>query len=558
MTYVITQRCCNDASCVAVCPVDCIRPTPGQPEFVSTEMLYIDPQTCISCGACVDVCPVGAIFAEDELSAPLVRFKEINAAYFERHPLEPDLTPPSEPARPDKELGKLRVAIIGAGPAGCYTAAELLARADTEVEMLDKLPTPWGLIRSGVAPDHAATKTVSGMFESAFKRDAFQYRLNVEVGKHISLDELRRHHHAVVYAVGASADKGLGIPGESLPGSHSATEFVAWYNGHPAFADRIFDLSGERAVIVGNGNVALDIARILTMSPDALAGTDIADHALEALRHSNIREVVLLGRRGPAQAAYSTAEFLALGYLPDVDVVIEDQDLILDPISTALTSDTEADPSLQLKIQLATEYAQRPADPDRKRIVFRYLVSPFAVTGDRHVETVEIVHNELIDDSGSLIARPTDRTGTINASLLLRSVGYRGQPLTDLPFDDVRGIIPNEAGRVVEADSKPMTGVYVTGWIKRGARGMIGSNRGDAAETVDQIIADFQAGKLDPPVGDRATLANLLAERQPDMIDRAGWRSIDQAEKARGEQAGRPRAKFTDVADMVAVARRAG
>ncbi|MFD0365029.1 FAD-dependent oxidoreductase [Nocardia sp. GCM10030253] len=555
MAYVITQRCCNDASCVSECPVDCIRPTPDQPEFATTEMLYIDPDTCIDCGACVDACPVEAIFPEDDLTASLARYSDINAAYFQRHPLESNFDPIVTPARPPKDLGTLRVAIVGAGPAACYAADELLRRADVEVEMFDRLPTPWGLVRAGVAPDHPGTKTVSGLFESAFRRETLQYYLNVEVGTHISHEELLAHHHAVVYAVGASTDRHMGVPGEDLPGSHSATEFVAWYNGHPDYTDRQFDLSGERAVIVGNGNVALDVARVLTVDPDELAKTDIADYALDALRHSNIREVVVLGRRGPLQAAYTSSEFLALAHLKGIDIIVDEADLTLDAGSRALLDDPKIEPSLRLKYTLAEEYAAGPRNPANRRIVFRYLASPTALTGADHVEAVQFVHNELVEEGGQLVARATDRTDSLDASLVLRSIGYRGQPVGGLPFDERKGVVPNEHGRVLGEDGTPLPGVYVSGWIKRGPRGVIGSNRIDSEETVEQLIADFTAGKLAVPQADRAALKALLSERQADLVDREGWKAIDQAEKSAGKASGRPRVKFTTREDLLKAAR---
>ncbi|MEU1955343.1 4Fe-4S binding protein [Nocardia rhamnosiphila] len=555
MAYVITQRCCNDASCVSECPVDCIRPTPDQPEFATTEMLYIDPDTCIDCGACVDACPVEAIFSEDDLSASLARFREINAAWFERHPLESNLDPIATPVRPPKDLGTLRVAIVGAGPAAAYAADELLRRCDVQVEMFDRLPTPWGLVRAGVAPDHPGTKTVAGMFESAFRRDTLQYYLNVEVGKHITHQELLAHHHAVLYAVGASSDRRMGIPGEDLPGSHSATEFVAWYNGHPDYADRVFDLSGERAVIVGNGNVALDVARVLTVHPDELAKTDIADHALAALRGSNIREVVVLGRRGPLQAAYTSPEFLALAHLSGVDIVIDPAELELDPASQALLDHPDVEPSLKLKYALAEEFAAKPPTEGNKRIVFKYLAAPTALTGTDEVAALEYARNELVEEDGILNARPTSEIGSLPASLVLRSIGYRGQPVPDLPFDDRRAVVPNEHGRVIGADGRPLTGVYVSGWIKRGPRGVIGSNRVDSEETVEGLIADFIAGKLAAPTADRDALRALVRERQPDLVDRVGWKAIDQAERGAGKESGRPRVKFTTLADLLQAAK---
>lgn len=554
MAYVITQRCCNDASCVPECPVDCIRPTPEQREFATTEQLYIDPDTCIDCGACVDACPVDAIFSEDDLLASLARFRDINASYFQRHPLESNFEPLVAPTRAPKELGTLRVAIVGAGPAACYAAEELLRRADVEVELFDRLPTPYGLVRAGVAPDHPGTKAVASLFESAFRREALQYRLNVEVGKHVSHEELLGHHHAVIYAVGAATDRRLGVEGEDLPGSHSATEFVAWYNGHPDFADREFDLSGERAVIVGNGNVALDVARVLTVNPDELAKTDIADHALDALRRSNIKEVVVLGRRGPLQAAYTSPEFLALGHLKGVDIIVDQSDLDLDPASQALLDDPDVEPSLQLKYTLAQEYANGPRDPAHKRIVFRYLTSPTAITGDGKVEQLDYVHNELVEENGRSVARASDRTGSLHTSMVLRSIGYKGEPVADVPFDESNGVIPNARGRVLNG-GEPVPGVYVSGWIKRGPRGVIGSNRVDSQETVDQLIEDFTTGKLTAPQGNRQALDALLTERQPDQIGRDGWKAIDAAEKTAGKSGGRPRVKFTSLEDMLKAAK---
>ncbi|MET9214196.1 MULTISPECIES: FAD-dependent oxidoreductase [unclassified Nocardia] len=554
MAYVITQRCCNDASCVADCPVDCIRPRPDEPRFATAEMLYIDPDTCIDCGACVDACPVDAVFAEDDLPDVLTGFADINAAYFRRHPLLPAADPVA-PLRLPKDLGPLRVAIVGAGPAACYAAEELLRRCAAEIEIFDRLPTPWGLLRSGVAPDHRSTKAMTTRFEPVLDREAVGLHLNVEVGVHISHDELLADHHAVLYAVGASGDRTLDIPGEDLPGSHSATEFVAWYNGHPDYADRVFDLSGPRAVIIGNGNVALDVARVLTMPPDLLEGrTDIAEHALTALRASRITEVVLIGRRGPLQAAYTGPEFLALGHLDGVDVVVESTDLDLDPESRALLDDPAAEPSLRLKYSVAQQYSTSAGTPSHRRIVFRYLASPTALTGDGKVESVELVHNELTARDGRLRAEPTHRTETLTAGMVLRAVGYRGTAQPGLPFDPARGVIPNEHGRVVGSDGAPVDRVYVTGWIKRGPQGVIGTNRVDAQETVEAILSDFAAGRLSSPSGDRAALTELLDRRQPDRVGRDGWAAIDRAELAAGAAAGRPRVKLATRAALLAAA----
>ncbi|MFI6430435.1 FAD-dependent oxidoreductase [Rhodococcus oryzae] len=557
MAYVITQACCNDASCVATCPVNCIHPTPDEAQFRTTEMLYIEPDTCIDCGACVDACPVAAIFPADQLSEADARYAEINANYYEKYPLQEGWRPLQAIEAKRVDLGTLRVAIVGAGPAASYAAEQLLVHSDVEVEVFEKLPTPWGLVRAGVAPDHPGTKVITDAFEWTAAKDGFQFHLNVEVGKHLSHDELMANHHAVIYAVGASSDRRLEIPGEDLPGSHAATEFVAWYNGHPDYADREFDLSGERAVIVGNGNVAIDVARVLTMDIADLAETDIADHALEALRHSNIREVVLLGRRGPAQAAYSTPEFLALGELENVDVVIDPVELELDELSARLLESGEYEPSTEFKVQLAREFAERTSTPGRKRIVFRYLASPTALLGTDRVEAVTVARNELVAGTdGSPSARPTADSEMLEASLVLRSIGYRGRPLAGVPFDERRGTIPNDNGRVLEsAGGAPVDGVYVTGWIKRGPSGVIGTNKACAKETVGGLLEDFQSGSLSRPVGSRKDLTKLVAQRQPARIDYRGWQAIDAAERAGGAASGRPRVKITDVDEMLGVAR---
>jgi len=546
MAYVITQTCCNDASCVAVCPVNCIHPTPDEPEFATAEMLHIDPKTCIDCGACADACPVEAILPDDKLDPSQACFAEINADYYSAHPVPEGWHPLVPIPAPPRDRGTLRVAIVGAGPAACYAAQELLERSDVEVEMFDRLPTPFGLVRAGVAPDHPGTKAVTESFERSFRRDEFALHLDTEIGRDLTHDELLDHHHAVLYATGASSDRRLGIPGEDLPGSHAATEFVAWYNGHPDHADHTFDLSGERAVIVGNGNVALDVARILTMDVDELARTDIADHALQALRQSNIREVVLLGRRGPAQAAYSNPEFLALGDLTGVDVVIDDAELDLDPASARAV---DTDPATALRVRLAREYAQRPPRAGHRRIVFRYLAAPHEILGEDRVTGLRIERTALVEDGDRLTARPTGEFEDLDAALVLRSIGYRAVPIPGVPFDDTRGIVPNEGGRVVP-------GVYVAGWAKRGPNGVIGTNKGCAKETVAALLADFDSGALPTPRGDRRALNRLLAQRRPDRVDLDGWHAIDAAERRAGRAQGRPRVKITDRGALVGLGRR--
>lgn len=560
MAYVITQPCCNDASCVDVCPVNCIHPTPDEAPFATTEMLYIDPDTCIDCGACVDECPVEAIFPDNELDEDDAPYLQMNASYFEKHPMGPDWPEPITMAKIDPELGTLKVAIVGSGPAACYAAMELTGKPRVEVDMFDRLPTPYGLVRAGVAPDHPGTKGVTDQFRAVVAKKTVRCHFNVEVGTHISHSELLDHHHAVIYAVGAAGDRKLEIPGEELPGSHAATEFVAWYNGHPGYADRTFDLSGERAVIVGNGNVALDVARILVTDPDQLAKTDLAEHALEALRNSKIREVVILGRRGPAQAAYTNPELLALGQMANVDVVVDPIEAELDEASQAFVDSDAAEPSVLLKVKQAQEFASRTADPSRKRIVLRFLASPVEILGDDAVAQVRIVKNELVaTPTGQLSARPTETEETIDTSLVLRSVGYRGTPMADLPFDDARGVIPNENGRVIDTDTgTPIPGVYVAGWIKRGPTGVIGTNKYCSAETVSMIFDDFAGGRLATPTEDADKLQVLLADRSPDQVDYQGWQRIDKAERASGAAAGRPRTKLISIESMLAAARSEG
>lgn len=535
MTYVITQNCCKDTSCVPVCPVDCIRPTGGPGEFTDSEMLYIDPEACIDCGACVEECPVDAIHYEDDLPDELVRFKDINAAYFQAHPLETDTSDDRRQHQP-VEAGSLRVAIVGAGPSACYAALELLEVDGVEVDLFERLPTPFGLIRAGVAPDHQHTKSVVKIFEQAFTNKRFDCHLNVEVGSDLTHEDLLAHHHAVIYAVGASDSRPLGIPGQDLPGSHAAAEFVAWYNGHPDHVARQFDLSGDRAVIVGNGNVALDVARVLLMSPEALAQTDIPEHALDALVHSKIREVVIVARRSPRDAAFSVGEFLALGHLDGIDIVIENGDL-----SPAPDDDVET----QLKLDIARMYAQRAATPGNKRIVFRFLTTPVAVVGEDRVQ--------------ALTVRATDdetRTEDITTSLLLRSIGYRGTPIDGVEFDVAEGRIPNEHGRVLGPDGNSVAGVYVTGWIKRGPQGLIGTNRTCAEETVGHLFDDFDAGVFTRTVLGRDQLCDLLAGRNVTQVDWNGWREIDAAERALGKQSSRPRVKFVKVSEMLSAARK--
>jgi ferredoxin--NADP+ reductase len=479
----------------------------------------------------------------------------------------------------------IRIAVIGAGPAGFYAAGHLLKDSEgrIEVDMLERLPTPWGLVRSGVAPDHPKIKSVTRVYEKTAEHPRFRYFGNVELGRHVSRAELLAHYHALVYATGAPTDRPLGIPGEELPGSWPATEFVGWYNGHPDHPDLDFDLSCERALVIGNGNVALDVARMLTLTHDELAPTDTADHALEVLDHSAIREVVVVGRRGPAQAAFTNPELRELAELADAEVVVDPEELeralaVPEPYESATTKQNVA---------LLREYARRSAKgspgkdgvgasedgtnlgpsgagesrPEaagpRRRIVLRFLLSPLEIHAgaDGRVASVTLARNELAPaPDGRLRAQDTGERETVSAGLVLRAIGYRGLQLPGVPFDEPRGVIHNDHGRVL-GERGPLRGEYTVGWIKRGPTGVIGTNKKDAQETVDAIFEDLAAGRLhEPPAPDPAELEQTLATRQPDLITYAGWSEIDRHERQRGEPHGRPRVKLTRIEEMLRVA----
>lgn len=557
MAHVITQACCNDASCVPVCPVNCIHPTPDEPGYAAAEMLYIDPAVCIDCGACRDVCPVEAIVPDDELSAENARYLEINALHYEQAVYPPRPTPPRrEVAAVSGRSVPLRVAIVGSGPAACYAAEELLARRDVDVEvnMFERLPTPWGLVRFGVAPDHPGTRAVTAQFDRTASRNRFALYLNVEIGSHLSHEELLQYHHAVIYAVGASADRRMGVPGEDLPGSVAATDFVGWYNGHPDFAGLHVDLNCERAVVVGNGNVALDVARILVGDVGELARTDIADHALETLAASSVREVVVVGRRGPAQAAYSTPELLALGHMTGVDVLTEPGEVLVDDVSRAALA-AHPDVLATLKAEIVAEFSRAPVG-GRRRIRLRYLLAPHEVLGDERVTGVRFARTELeLSEHGTVVARPTDDYRDLECGLLLRAIGYRGRAIAGVPFDELRATVPNVDGRVVDPrTSEPLAGVYVAGWIKRGPFGVIGTNRKCAGDTVRHLLDDLGEGLLVAPEKSFEALESLVRERQPHVLGYQDWKAIDRYEVSLGSAGRRPRIKLVDVRRMLDVA----
>jgi ferredoxin--NADP+ reductase len=451
-----------------------------------------------------------------------------------------------------------RVAVVGAGPAGAFAAAALLrARGDVEIDLYERLPTPWGLLRAGVAPDHQEIKRLEDTFDRQTFARGCRFMGNVEVGVDVTHPELMEHYHAVIYATGAQTDKSLGIPGEALAGSRPATEFVAWYNGHPDYRDLQWDLSGPRAVVIGNGNVAADVTRMLTLSGEELERTDVADHALEALRASGIEEVVVLGRRGPAQAAFTSAELRELGRLEGVDLVVDPAEIELDPVSSRWL-DEEGTFTARKNVQLLREFVAGPASGAARRIVLRFLRSPVAIRGGERVEAIEVARNELIrDESGTIRARAVDEPAeTIECGLVLRSVGYRAVPLPDVPFDERAFVLPNERGRALSADGEPVPGVYTVGWIKRGPTGILGTNKRDADETVACLAADLRAGVLAGPAKpSREAIDALLAERKPERVAVEGWHAIDALERERGRQAQRPRVKLASRDELLAAAR---
>ena len=451
------------------------------------------------------------------------------------------------------------VAIVGAGPSGYFAAASLLRFADTSVagggadvcvDMLEMLPTPWGLVRSGVAPDHPKIKSISRTFEKTAADPRFRFFGNITVGQDVSADELAQRYDAVVYAVGTQSDRALGIPGEDLPGSVAAVDFVGWYNAHPHFADMAPDISSGRAVVIGNGNVAIDVARILVTDPDVLAGTDIADHALDALRRRGVAEVVILGRRGPLQGAFTTLELRELGELDGVEVVVNPADLedITDEDAAA------AGKTVAANVKVLRGYAAKgvTGEEGKRRIVFRFCCSPIEIAGEERVEAVLLGRNELFtDEHGRLVARDTGQREILPAQLVVRAVGYRGVAIPGLPFDERGGTIPHAEGRIADRANE-----YVVGWIKRGPSGVIGTNKSDSQDTIDTLVADLSSAQL-REVGPehRDELAAWLLERQPELITDDHWLAIDAHERSAGEPHGRPRVKLAKVADLLRVAR---
>jgi ferredoxin--NADP+ reductase len=442
----------------------------------------------------------------------------------------------------------LRVAIIGSGPAGFYTVSNFLKHTGVtaELDMFDRLPTPFGLVRAGVAPDHQKYKTVTRAYDKSASQDNYRFYGFVEYGSDLTLADLKAHYHQIIFCTGAPGDRNLNVPGEDLGGSHSATDFVAWYNGHPDYVDYKFNLDAESVAVVGVGNVAIDVARILLKTEQELSSTDMADHAIEALKKSKVKKVYVMGRRGPAQAAFTPPEIKEMGELEDADVTVRADEAELDEASRAAA---EADKNVAKNVAVIESYADREATGKSKQLVIRFLVSPAELIGDEdgNVSAIRIVKNEAVMGAdGSVKAQATDQEETIPVGLVFRSVGYRGAPLPEIPFNDSWGTIANQQGRIVGESGEHVTGLYTAGWIKRGPTGVIGTNKTCAQETVNMMMEDLKAGKLlapEHPAIDDA--AKLVAEKTSNAISYSDWRQIDEVETSKGEAQGRPRVKFT-------------
>jgi ferredoxin--NADP+ reductase len=452
-----------------------------------------------------------------------------------------------------------RAAVIGAGPSGFYAADQLL-KEGIAVDLFDALPTPYGLVRAGVAPDHPKIKSVTRMYDRTARHPDFRFFGGVEVGADVTPEDLLARYHALVYAVGTPTDNRLGIPGDDRPGSVAATEFVAWYNGHPAYVDGAFDLSCERAVVIGNGNVAVDVARMLVLEPDELAATDAADHAIEAFAAASVTDVVILGRRGPAQAAFTNPELRELGELARADVVVDPADLELDPHSATWLESDDASPTARRNVAILREFAARRAAGRSHRVELRFCRSPIEILGegDGPVTGLRVARNRLAPDPRAGVrAVVTEEHEVISCGLVIRSIGYRGRPLPGVPFDERRGLIRNDGGRVCEDDGSPRHGEYAVGWIKRGPSGVIGTNKKCATDTVARLLEDLEHGRLnDPPVPAGEAIEAWLQTRVPGLVTWHGWEAIDEHERGLGAPAGRPRVKLVRVGEMLAVAGR--
>ena len=455
---------------------------------------------------------------------------------------------------------KYNVAIIGSGPAGFYAADHLFKNKEHifHVDMYDRLPTPFGLVRLGVAPDHQKIKTVTRVFDKIATNPNFRFFGYVEFGKDINLFDLKKYYHIIIFATGAQTDRRMNIPGEDLKGSHTATEFVAWYNGNPDYKEREFDLSKETVAIIGVGNVAVDVARIFCRSEQELRKTDIADYALEKLINSKVKEVYMIGRRGPAQAAFTNPELKELGNLDDADLILDSEEIEPDQITKNFLEENEDKPTNR-KLELLKEFSSNKETNKNKKLHIRFLLSPIEIAGsdDNSINSIKLTRNELYKSpDGSIRPRSTNEKIELDVGLVFRSIGYRGVPLPDVPFNEDWGVISNEKGRILGKDKIHIEGLYATGWIKRGPTGVIGTNKTDSGETVKCIIDDIAANKFNKPqVVEPQSIESLIKERNDKFINYKQWQKVDQSEIERGQQLGRPRLKYTDIEEILRVAK---
>jgi ferredoxin--NADP+ reductase len=461
---------------------------------------------------------------------------------------------------PGTEANPLRVAIVGSGPTGFYTAEHLFKQKDrvVEADLYERLPTPFGLVRGGVAPDHQKIKSVTKAYDRIAANPRFRYYGNVALGGDVSLADLKAHYHQIVFTVGAQIDRSMDIPGEDLKRSHAATEFVAWYNGHPDYRNREFDLSQESVAVVGVGNVAVDVCRILCRSREELEKTDIADYAIEQLVASKVKRVTMLGRRGPAQAAFTNTEIKELGELEIADIQVPEEDAAIDH-ATRKFLEANPDTGTDRKIEILQQYASEKRSGKPKRLVLRFLVSPVELLsgGDGGVRAVKLVKNELYPDSkGGIKPKATTAFEELPAGLVFRSVGYKGVALPGVPFREDWGVIPNEKGRVLES-GQPIPGLYCGGWIKRGPTGVIGTNKPDALETVEAMLEDAGKGQHLEPKSPSASAAEAMVRgRKPSFVSYEDWKKLDALEIERAKGTERPRLKFTSVEEMLAALRK--
>jgi NADPH-dependent glutamate synthase beta subunit-like oxidoreductase/NAD-dependent dihydropyrimidine dehydrogenase PreA subunit len=556
MSYVVTQSCIGKkhTSCVDVCPVEAFRAGP--------EMLYIDPDICIDCNACLSACPEQAIFPESVVPAAMRNFIALNAEKSQVYPVIRESIGHDVATSPMVDFDG-RFAVVGSGPSGFYAAEELLKQMPSaQVDMFERLPTPFGLVRYGVAPDHPRIKSVSAGFERIAQNPRFRFFGNVEIGREVQRADLLQNYVGIIYATGGSRSRELSIPGADLPNTFGSSAFVGWYNGHPDHAGLAVDLSAPTALVIGMGNVALDIARMLVLAPQQLAKTDVADHALATFRASAVGEVVLMARRGPAHAAFTPKELQQLMGLADLDLLVDPADLELDAETATQLEQPEFGEARQ-NIDLLKEISRRPpsnaAQKNSKRIRFMFFHSPQSIESDgTGLKSVHAIRQVIARDAkGGASAEPGAIAVTIRAGLIVHAIGYQGDLVSDVPFDTKRGVIPNQQGRVQSTGVDSANKEYAAGWIKRGASGVIGSNKACASDTVAQLLADLAVPDVTVRAGNGRDIADLLQERRVDFIDFADWRLLDEHEQAQGRLEGRPRRKVTDVGRMLEIIRSA-